>query len=79
MDIHSEIMFYGSPYGSTKNYISGRISDDIPPQMKIFNSYPLIMQHIILALTVLPRTHLGVTSSIEKVKGAEDKVDKNYF
>ena len=38
LDIRWEITFYGSALGSPSNLISDRISDDIPPQMKILNT-----------------------------------------
>ena len=41
LDIGSEIMFYGSADMSPQNYFFNCSSNDISPQMKILNSYPL--------------------------------------
>ena len=42
LDIWSEIIFYSFTFTSPHNYIFDCISDNIPSQIKILNSYPLI-------------------------------------
>ena len=53
-----ETTFYGSSDASPYNEISNHITDDIPPQMKILNSYPLNCYQIAssVSLTVIDMT-----------------------
>ena len=46
-DIRSEILFYGDGSAEPQNIISERVSDDIPPQMRILNIVITILMYFL--------------------------------